>query len=60
MKPTDYERKLQNLINDLQIVLLDGKSIHEEGYAEDVCKRTLKAERALEALKNELRKGEKK
>lgn len=59
MQPTAYERKLQNLMNDLQVILLDAKSISEEGYVEDVRKRASKAERALQALKNEIRNGEK-
>lgn len=61
MEPTStaYELKLRNLMNDLQVILLDGKSVYEEGYVEDVRKRALKAERALQVLKNQIIKGEK-
>ena len=58
MKPTEYERKLQNLMNNVQMAILDGKEVYQEGYATDVRERALKVERALEVLKNELRKGE--
>lgn len=58
MHPTEYERKLQNLMNNLHIAISGGKEVYEEGYAEDVRKRALIAERALEQLKIELKNGE--
>lgn len=58
MKPTEYERRLQKLMNNVFVAISGGKEISEDGYAADVRDRALKAERALESLKNELRKGE--
>ena len=58
MKPTEYELKLQLLMNNVFIAIAAGKDVFEEGYAADVRNRALKAERALEALKNQLKEGE--
>lgn len=56
--PTPYERKLQKLLNDIQIALSGGVEVYEENYTVDVRKRALKADRALQALLNELKNGE--
>lgn len=59
MEPTQYERKLQNLMNEVFMAISGGKELSDEGYAADVRERALKADRAFEVLKNELKKGEK-
>lgn len=56
MEPTQYDRDLQNLMNDVFIAISGGKEIHEYGYAADVRRWTLKVENILLALKNELKR----
>jgi hypothetical protein len=59
MKPTEYEQKLQNLMNNVSIAISNGKEAYEEGYVEDVKKRANKAKEALEILLKELEKDQK-
>lgn len=59
MKPTAYELKLYSLVSDVQTILLNGLDIRKPGYTAEVRKRVLEAERAFEALRLELKQGEK-
>ncbi|WP_203332625.1 hypothetical protein [Planococcus beigongshangi] len=59
MESFEDRRKLQNLMNNVQLALMGGQDIFDEDYFEDVKKRAAKAEKALKELQNFIEKGEK-